>query len=95
MPFPDPDSALDHRWSDEDRALVRDRVATQITGSPRSVARQLALLRDAFGADELIVTTITHRHLDRVRSYALLAHEWYGQGSVADVGTTATRNEER
>jgi hypothetical protein len=26
--------------------------------------------------DQLIVTTITHDHADRVRSYALLAEEW-------------------
>ena len=27
-------------------------------------------------ADELIITTITHDHADRVRSYHLLAEEW-------------------
>ena len=32
--------------------------------------------RDATGADELIITTITHQHADRVRSYELLAEEW-------------------
>jgi hypothetical protein len=30
------------------------------------------------GVDELLVTTITHRHADRVRSYELLAKEWAG-----------------
>lgn len=34
------------------------------------------MLRDATGADELIITTITHRHADRLRSYDLLAREW-------------------
>jgi alkanesulfonate monooxygenase SsuD/methylene tetrahydromethanopterin reductase-like flavin-dependent oxidoreductase (luciferase family) len=95
MPFPDADRALDHRWSEEDRALVRDRVATQITGSPQSVARQLGLLRDAFGADEVIVTTITHNHLDRVRSYALLAREWYGQRGEAHSADRVISNAER
>ena len=28
------------------------------------------------GADELLVTTITHSHADRVRSFELLAREW-------------------
>ena len=28
------------------------------------------------GADELLVTTITHRHEDRVASQTLLAQEW-------------------
>ncbi len=39
-------------------------------------ALHLAQLRDATGADELAITTITHDHADRVRSYELLASEW-------------------
>jgi len=45
-------------------------------GTAESVADQLEILRDATGADELIVTTITHDHADRVRSFELLAEEW-------------------
>jgi len=74
--FPTPDEARSHNWSDDDRALVADRVDTQFVGSPEQVADQLEQLRDATGADELIVTTITHDHADRVRSYQLLAQEW-------------------
>jgi alkanesulfonate monooxygenase SsuD/methylene tetrahydromethanopterin reductase-like flavin-dependent oxidoreductase (luciferase family) len=55
---------------------VEDRVATQFVGTPAQVADQLEILRDAVDADELIVTTITHDHRDRVRSYQLLAEEW-------------------
>jgi luciferase family oxidoreductase group 1 len=74
--FPTPDEARRHAWSAEDRALVADRVNTQFVGSPKQVADKLGQLRDATGADELIVTTITHNHADRVRSYELLAEEW-------------------
>jgi hypothetical protein len=42
------------------------------------VAAQLEVLREAVGADELIVTTITHSHTDRIRSFTLLAQEWFG-----------------
>ncbi|MEY9871989.1 alkanesulfonate monooxygenase SsuD/methylene tetrahydromethanopterin reductase-like flavin-dependent oxidoreductase (luciferase family) [Streptacidiphilus sp. MAP12-33] len=76
IPFPTPDEARAHAWSKQDRALVADRTETQFVGTPRQVADRLEILRDATGADELIVTTITHRHEDRVRSYALLAEEW-------------------
>jgi luciferase family oxidoreductase group 1 len=76
MPFPSPDEAAAHRWSAEDRALVADRVDSQFAGSPARVAALLDVLVDEAGADELIVTTITHRHTDRVRSYRLLALEW-------------------
>jgi alkanesulfonate monooxygenase SsuD/methylene tetrahydromethanopterin reductase-like flavin-dependent oxidoreductase (luciferase family) len=74
--FPTPEQARSHNWSEEDRALVSDRIDTQFVGSPAQVASQLEQLRDATGADELIVTTITHDHADRVRSYELLAEEW-------------------
>ncbi|MGW7385986.1 LLM class flavin-dependent oxidoreductase [Streptomyces sp. NPDC054794] len=74
--FPTPDEARAHAWSDEDRALVQDRLDTQFVGSPGRVADQLEQLQEATGADELLITTITHGHADRVRSYALLAEEW-------------------
>jgi alkanesulfonate monooxygenase SsuD/methylene tetrahydromethanopterin reductase-like flavin-dependent oxidoreductase (luciferase family) len=74
--FPTPAQARAHRWTSDDRALVADRTETQFVGSPAQVADQLERLRDATGADELIITTITHAHADRVRSYELLAQEW-------------------
>ena len=74
--FPTPEQARRHQWTDADRALVADRTDTQFVGTPRQVADQLERLRDATEADELIITTITHDHADRVRSYQLLADEW-------------------
>ncbi|MBV9384621.1 MAG: LLM class flavin-dependent oxidoreductase, partial [Streptosporangiaceae bacterium] len=74
--FPTPAQARSYRWTPADRQLVADRVDTQFTGSPGQVADQLERLADATGADELIITTITHDHADRVRSYRLLAEEW-------------------
>jgi alkanesulfonate monooxygenase SsuD/methylene tetrahydromethanopterin reductase-like flavin-dependent oxidoreductase (luciferase family) len=74
--FPTPEQARRHHWTDADRDLVADRTATQFVGTPGQVADQLEQLRDATEADELIITTITHDHADRVRSYRLLAQEW-------------------
>jgi alkanesulfonate monooxygenase SsuD/methylene tetrahydromethanopterin reductase-like flavin-dependent oxidoreductase (luciferase family) len=76
IPFPTPEVADAHTWSDDDRALVKDRIDTQLVGSPRTVADKLEQLQQATGADELAITTITHQHADRVRSYELLAQEW-------------------
>ncbi|MEW2567337.1 LLM class flavin-dependent oxidoreductase [Streptomyces sp. NPDC047070] len=76
IPFPTPDEARAHVWTEADRALVQDRVDTQFVGSPSRVAGQLVQLGEATGADELLITTITHDHADRVRSYELLAQEW-------------------
>jgi alkanesulfonate monooxygenase SsuD/methylene tetrahydromethanopterin reductase-like flavin-dependent oxidoreductase (luciferase family) len=74
--FPTPQQARAHPWTDTDRVLVADRVDTQFVGSPKQVAGQLKQLQEATGADELIITTITHDHADRVHSYQLLAEEW-------------------
>lgn len=76
IPFPAPIEAAEFPWSEQDRALVADRVETQFAGSAKTVADKLEILQEATGADELIITTITHDHPDRVRSYQLLAEEW-------------------
>lgn len=76
MRFPSPAEAAAHEWSREDVELVKDRVDTQFTGTPEQVMERLRTLRRVTGADELLVTTITHDHDDRVRSYELLAEAW-------------------
>jgi alkanesulfonate monooxygenase SsuD/methylene tetrahydromethanopterin reductase-like flavin-dependent oxidoreductase (luciferase family) len=76
IPFPAADEARAHAWTDEERALVADRIPTQIVGSPRQVVEHLERLVRVTGADELAVTTMTHDHIDRVRSYELLADHW-------------------
>ncbi|MGC4847528.1 LLM class flavin-dependent oxidoreductase [Micromonospora sp. DT15] len=76
--YPSPEQAAALPWADADRELVADRVDTQFVGSPTTVAERLRTLRDVTAADELLVTTITHSHTDRVSSYELLAKEWNG-----------------
>ncbi|MFD9355360.1 LLM class flavin-dependent oxidoreductase [Streptomyces sp. NPDC060031] len=78
IPYPTPDEAraLTGSWTAADHTLVADRVETRFVGSPATVADHLERLQEATGADELLITTITHDHADRVRSYRLLAQEW-------------------
>ncbi|MFF5081457.1 LLM class flavin-dependent oxidoreductase [Actinoplanes sp. NPDC000266] len=76
IPYPSVEDALAHEWTGEERALVDDRVRTQFVGSPATVAERLRTLQRVTGADELLVTTITYDHADRVRSFELLAKEW-------------------
>ncbi|WP_131747666.1 MsnO8 family LLM class oxidoreductase [Frankia sp. Cppng1_Ct_nod] len=76
VPYPTPAEAAAYPWTEQSRALVADRLDTQFVGSPETVVRRLRTLRDATGADELLITTITHDHADRVRSYELLAEAW-------------------
>jgi alkanesulfonate monooxygenase SsuD/methylene tetrahydromethanopterin reductase-like flavin-dependent oxidoreductase (luciferase family) len=85
--FPSPHEAASHEWTDEERALVKDRIDTQIVGSPAMAADQLEVLAEETGADEIVVTTITHDHHDRVRSYELLAEEWARRAVSAQAKT--------
>ncbi|WP_182884751.1 LLM class flavin-dependent oxidoreductase [Microbispora sp. H10885] len=78
--YPSPEEAYAHEWSEEDRALVADRVDTRFAGTPEKVVEGLRVLKEATGADELLVTTITHDHADRVRSQDLLAEAWADAG---------------
>jgi alkanesulfonate monooxygenase SsuD/methylene tetrahydromethanopterin reductase-like flavin-dependent oxidoreductase (luciferase family) len=84
--FPTPDEARSFEWSSDDQALVQDRLDTQFVGSPDRVADQLGILATETGADELLITTITHDHRDRIRSYELLADEWAARNQLARVG---------
>jgi alkanesulfonate monooxygenase SsuD/methylene tetrahydromethanopterin reductase-like flavin-dependent oxidoreductase (luciferase family) len=74
IPYPDPDDCVP--LTDEQLAVVNDRVATQFVGNPDEVAERLETLQRATGADELVVTSVTHRQQDRLRSHELIAKRW-------------------
>lgn len=75
-PYVTPAEARARVWTAAERAVVADRVDTQFVGSPRTVIEQLATLVRVTAADELLVTTITTEHADRLRSAELLAESW-------------------
>jgi len=74
VPYPDPDTR--EPLSETELGAVKDRTATQFVGDPDEVAHQLDTLRQVAGADELVVTSVTHRHADRLRSHELIAKRW-------------------
>ena len=91
IPYPTPEEALADPLTDEEAAVVHDRVVTRFVGAPGSVVAQLETLQRVTGADELLVTTITHDPADRERSYELLAAAWADQpGRSADRRQPAT-----
>jgi alkanesulfonate monooxygenase SsuD/methylene tetrahydromethanopterin reductase-like flavin-dependent oxidoreductase (luciferase family) len=74
VPYPDPDACPP--LTAEQVALVEDRIATQFVGDPDEVAHRLEALQRLAGADEVVVTSVTHRHEDRLRSHELIAKRW-------------------
>ncbi len=53
--------------------MIKAWTASHVDGSPDKVRRQLAELVDLTGADELMITTMTHGPAARLRSYRLVA----------------------
>jgi alkanesulfonate monooxygenase SsuD/methylene tetrahydromethanopterin reductase-like flavin-dependent oxidoreductase (luciferase family) len=74
MPYPDPDEC--GALTEEQLAVVKDRVATQFVGDPDEVAQRLETLQHATRADELVITSVTYRHADRLRSHEQIAKRW-------------------
>jgi alkanesulfonate monooxygenase SsuD/methylene tetrahydromethanopterin reductase-like flavin-dependent oxidoreductase (luciferase family) len=74
VPYPDPQSSPP--LTAEQEAVVKDRTATQFVGDPDQVAHRLDALQRLSGADELVVTSVTHSHTDRLRSHELIAKRW-------------------
>jgi alkanesulfonate monooxygenase SsuD/methylene tetrahydromethanopterin reductase-like flavin-dependent oxidoreductase (luciferase family) len=74
IPYPDPDDCVP--LTEDQLAVVRDRTATQFVGNPDEVAERLHALQRAAGADELVITSVTHRPSDRLRSHELIAKRW-------------------
>ena len=73
-PIPIPDDC--RPLTDEQLPVVKDRLETQFVGDPDEVAERLAALQRLTDADELVVTSVTHRHEDRLRSHELIAKRW-------------------
>ncbi|SEH50662.1 luciferase family oxidoreductase, group 1 [Mycolicibacterium rutilum] len=73
-PYPDPDAVVP--LSEPQLDVVRDRIATQFVGDAEEVADKLQTLQRATAADELVITSVCHRHVDRLRSHELIAKRW-------------------
>ncbi|MGC5168348.1 LLM class flavin-dependent oxidoreductase [Luteimicrobium sp. DT211] len=90
--FPAPGTTTPvEEWSDEERALVADRVDSRFVGSSDEVVAGLEALVRATGADELLVTTEAFDPADRVRSFELLAAAWAERAPVQPAREAAER----
>jgi alkanesulfonate monooxygenase SsuD/methylene tetrahydromethanopterin reductase-like flavin-dependent oxidoreductase (luciferase family) len=91
-PYVTPEQARARKWTPAEQSIVADRLDTQFVGTPPAVVERLATLARVTGADELLVTTITTDHADRVRSTELLAAAW-AEHAAARMGWNAKVHE--
>ena len=71
--YPTPEEAATHEYSPQEDAAARSWGRHHVIGPPEAVRAGLLDLAERTGADELMVTTMTHGLDDRLRSYRLVA----------------------
>jgi luciferase family oxidoreductase group 1 len=71
--LPSPQEAADFPYTTADRALIASATSSHVVGDPAGVVAELNRLVARTGVDELMVTTSTFGHEERLRSYELLA----------------------
>ncbi|MFJ8210284.1 LLM class flavin-dependent oxidoreductase [Streptomyces sp. NPDC096033] len=72
IPFPTPDEAAAHPFTEPERAALAGFRAQQAVGTPEAVVARLRELAGETGADELMLTTPVYGLRERVRSYELI-----------------------
>jgi luciferase family oxidoreductase group 1 len=71
--YPTPEEAATHEYTPQEDAAARSWGRHHVLGPPEAVRSGLLDLAERTGADELMVTTMTHGLDDRIRSYRLVA----------------------
>ena len=71
--YPTPEEAAGYTFTPHEREILKGWTASHIVGGPDTVRRGLAELVERTGADELMVTTLTHDPGARLASYRLVA----------------------
>jgi luciferase family oxidoreductase group 1 len=71
--LPSPEEAAGYPYSAAEQDVIAEATASHVVGDPGTVAGELGRLVADTGADELMVTTSTFTHADRLASYELLA----------------------
>lgn len=74
--LPSPHDAEDYPFTQDERAVIDEAMATHVIGDPTEVREGLEALRQRTGADELMLSTRTHSLDARVRSLTLIAESW-------------------
>ncbi len=72
-PMGSAEELADHQFSPEEQVRVHHNRGRIVSGTPEQVKAQLTALATQFDLDEIMITTMTYAHADRLRSFRLLA----------------------
>ncbi|HEV2129599.1 MAG TPA: LLM class flavin-dependent oxidoreductase [Longimicrobiaceae bacterium] len=72
-PLPSPEEATTYPYTPQELAIVQSYRRLNFVGTPESVRERILARVAETGADEIMVISTIHSHVDRLRSYELLA----------------------
>jgi len=81
--LPTIEEAKNYPYTVEEREVIEMNRERSFVGSPATVREQLVQLAEAGSVREIMITTMTHEHADRRRSYELLAEAFSLPGPAA------------
>jgi len=93
--LPSPEEAASRPYSAAEQAVIGEATGSHIVGEPAAVIERLSQLVASIGANELMVTTSTFAHADRLASYELLARATVDRVSTGDRASTGGPSEQR
>ena len=73
--YPTPEEAAEHQLTPSEREVARGMGRSNVVGDVAEVRKGLTDLIERTSADELMLTTMVHGHVDRLESYRLVAEE--------------------
>jgi luciferase family oxidoreductase group 1 len=73
--YPTPEEAAEYTFTPHEREAIKGWTSSHVVGDPDAVRDQLAGLAERTGADELMITTLTHSAAARLTSYRLVAEK--------------------
>lgn len=74
--FPSVEEAEQYPYTEQDLTFLRSRQRNELIGAPAQVQQGLKDIAARYGADELMLVTITYDFTARQRSYELIAEIW-------------------
>lgn len=72
---PSIEEAKAYKLTDEESQTIASMKNKAVIGNPKEVKEQLLSLKEAYGADEIMIVTITYNPVDKINSYRLIAEE--------------------
>ncbi len=88
--LPSPQEAAERPYSAAELTVIAEATSSHVVGDPGTVIDSLDQLVASTGADEVMVTTSTFAHADRLRSYELLAQAAAGGDQPTAAGDQPT-----